>query len=323
MTRLIPIGRMGYARRIGVVSLSLAGVLLVLGCDDSGTKPQPVPVPTSGPAKTAESEPPIPVVNTAALKMSDATPVQPWFAVGRVMMPDGKPISRPGVRIDIEVTGMQDETSRSATDRVEPQPGGLYLKRLKAGSYRPPTGRVEFPFNDKTYRLPLTPARDVGAYQDAREGVSQDFVWRLSGLRQGSTKDLTKPDCWIGGSIYAEYVGFRNDLGRNTHLAAPGTRVVFTLTPRGPLADGTEGQPIVIDRAYDATLTSLDNPVLPDLPLAFWQVSAVEKTPDGHTEKLLFQQVDHKWADQVEGTFEPDLSRAGLKQATIRFARRD
>ena len=305
------------------LALSFASAVLVsiaIGCDDRAPI-NSVPPPV---AATLPAEKPLPTIDQTTLKAEDPTPAHPGFATGRVFGADGKPITLPGVRIEVIQTGLLDDSVNSkVTVPVEARSDGVYIGRLRPGTYQQPTARIEFAFNKNQYRLPLTIRPPEARRQDASEGVAQDFIWKLEGPKPGDKGEKNRPESWIGGSIYPEYRSFRTDLRRVVQSPPPGTKILFTLIPKSPLADGSEGKTRTAIRTYNATNTSLNDGVIVDLPLAFWEVRGEEMFPDGKRSGLLFLQSDGAWGDSVTGTFEADLAQSSLKGVKVLFTRRE
>lgn len=302
----------------GFAALSL--VVCGAGCEDRPRyKPEPATVPATAPA-----EPETPKIDVAKLKPGDPTPAFPGFATGRVVNVEGKPITQDGIRLEVILGGLLDETQGRVTLPVEPGPDGVYIKPLKPGTYLLPTARIEFPFNGKQYRLPLSTHGPALRRQEASEGVVQDFIWKLSGPRPGQKGDKGRPDTWIGGTIYPEYRSYRQDLGRVIKSPPAGTKVEFTLNPKSPLADGSLDKPRVAIRLYNPTQVALHDPAIVDLPLAMWEVRGEEVFPDGTRRPVQFLQSDNRtWGDSVTGTFEADLAESALRPVHITFTRRE
>ena len=312
---------------------AVAAVLLALaaGCDRQTATPIP---PPDRPATAPAAEPPPPKIDPAALKPTDPTPATPGYLVGRVLGADGKSVALPGVRIEVQVGGFLASNLASVTETFEAGPDGVYVKKLRPGTYRQPTARIEFPFRDKTYRLPLVPVRGGqsgsgggsgggGGQQESADGLVQDFAWRLSGPRPGVMFDKQRPDTWIGGAAAIEYHSYREDLRRVIRPAPAGTKLVLTLAPQGPLADGSAGKPIVVTRAYNTTDTAVDDARVVDVPLAYYEINGEEHFPDGRKQPLLLMQPDRRWGDKVAGTFAADLPNAALRPVGIVISRRE
>jgi hypothetical protein len=311
-------GGLGRAVAAAALAACLLPAVSQLGCDDPPRRPPP---PDTRPAEPAEK--PFEPIDFAALAPTDPTPARPGHAVGRILGPDGKPLRAPGVRIEVTVAGVRED-AQTVNLKFEAKPDGTYVRKLDNGTYTSVAARIEFPFDDHTYRLPLVPVNGSDPRQDAAVGVVQDFAWKLTGLRPGARPEAERADPWLGGSIHASYVSVNRAEHRAVRSAPQGSVVRFTLTPTGPLADGRRGDPVLVARRYEASGTGLDRPLLTDLPLAKFALTGVEERPDGSRGPLMFLQSDGQtWAESVEGTFPPDLARAALEPQMIHFTRQD
>jgi hypothetical protein len=116
------------------------------------------------------------------------------------------------------------------------------------------------------------------------------------------------------------YVPYREDLKMSVPRPPEGTRLIFTLTPLTPLADGTPGRTITFERAYSGPL-GLDNPLLTDIPLARYGLTAEEIFPDERKGKVLILGEDEKWGYEAQGTFGSDLASRGTERTVVRFSR--
>lgn len=304
------------ARAAAVLLLAI----LAAGCDDA-----PRPPPADPPASRPTTKPAFVPIDFPALGPSDPTPGRAGYAVGRVLGPGGKPLDRPGVRVEVQIAGVLHATSERTVVRFDAAADGTYVRPLEPGTYSPPTARIEFPFEGSNYRLPLLPVRKPDASStDASDGVVQDFAWRLTGLRPDARADPDSPDPWIGGCVRLDYIGLDVREQRALRPAPAGTRVAFTLTPKSPLADGTAGEPVVAERAYSAGGSGLLQPLITDLPLARWEVKGAEVFPDGRRRALLFFQTDGTWKESVEGPFLADFDRGDvLGLVAIKFTRQE
>jgi hypothetical protein len=285
------------------------------GCDKASSD-APAAAPATRPAATA------PARRSAGKSTTEAR--KPGFATGRVLRQDGNPIAVEGMRVAVTVRGISDRTGQVVSYSPTVAADGTYEVKLEPGTYRPPAGVVEVPFNGRHYRFELDPVQRAAATFDAKAGIHEDFVWHLSGPRggPGGTPDESRAGDWHGGPITMRYDADRPDLGRRLSPPPRGTRAVFTLTPTTALADGREGKPINAEREFDE-LAGLKNPLIPDVPLAMYTVTGVELRPDGQRRPLLFLRPGGAWGDSVEGTFEPNLEPGGLEPVVIAFTRRE
>jgi hypothetical protein len=186
------------------------------------------------------------------------------------------------------------------------------------------TGRlIDFPIEQRGDKIPRPPPLATAPVQEASVGVSQDFVWRLSGLRPGASRDEEKPESWLGGSMSADYISFLPDTGHSVVQPPSGTRVFFVVTPNGPLADGSPGKTVIAERHYEAAGNSVYHPLIHDIPLCRFTVSGFELLPNGKTRPLLFMRRDRKWYDFIQHIFPSDLEKAMLEPQRFPFTRRE
>lgn len=288
---------------------------LGLGCGDPDSRKTSKP-PDEPATRRAETPP-------AGGPVRDKR-TKPGYFVGRVLGADGNAISAPGAKVTVTLVGVGDAARDHVTVLAEVQPDGTFEKKLPAGTYLKCTGTVDVPFDGRPYRFDLHPVTELHGDVRSSEGIVQDFVWKLTGLRPGNTReDQTKGEIWYGGQIKMVYMAYRADLRTGVPQAPPGTRVILTVTPTSPLADGSKGEPIEFERGWDGSI-GLDNAILPNLPLAMVSVRGEEILPDGRRQKLLLLKVQRGrsiWGESVEGTFPPDLDHAKVKGVEILFTR--
>lgn len=307
--------RTAMSRLITFIACSALAALI--GCNDPAVK-----YPSEAPATTQTSEAEMP--RLPSLKPEEPTPAIPGFAVGRVFGFDGKPITLADARIEIIAGGILDDGSNMRVNTpILVGRDGSYMERLKPGAYMQPTGRIEFTFKNRQYRLPLTPRPPEAKRQDSAAGLAQDFIWKLEGPRPGDKGDRNRPETWIGGTINPIYQTYRDDLKRPVKSPPPGSKVVFTLLPKSPLADGSEGKPRTATRHYNPTTTGLTDAPIVDVPLAYWEVRGEEILPDGSKSSLLFTVDGRSWQESVAGSFQADLNESALKPVEIYFTRKD
>jgi hypothetical protein len=315
---------------LALVALSCAAGA-VAGCDErrptgdgeaATTSPygernlDPRPVPLEMPAATRPASWTMPFPPT--------TP-KPGYARGRVVGQNGKPVEVPGVRISIKFYGVSHE---AGTKRIERSydisaADGQYEVKLEPGTYRPIEAIIEVPFSNRYYKFDLHPLQETfGHGTESSEGLVQDFVWKLTGLKPKQPNDPTREASWYGATLQLRYVGYREDLRTSVPGAPQGTKLVFTLKPLTPLADGTPGRTITFERTYSGPL-GLDNPVLTDIPLARYALSAEEHFPgpDRRIGKALILGEDGTWGFEAQGTFGSDLASKATERVVVRFSR--
>ena len=158
-------------------------------------------------------------------------------------------------------------------------------------------------YNGRNYRIDLRPVdgKSVLATQDTTNGVVKDFVWQLGGFRPGS--DERTDDRFYshhGGSVmlYAEGNGaaYHESVERN-YQAKPEPKIPadstieVTLTPDGPLIDGSEGKPVVL-KTKPADVRGYMNRLTRGIPIGRYKATARELTATGETKPLRVVQYD-------------------------------
>lgn len=307
MTRLVSGGLYWSA------SILLIGV--VVGCKDEPAQPAATRPTTNQTVQSPVTAP------------SGDPRARPGHAIGRVLGEDGKPVSIPEARLQVDIVGVSDATNRIVEYHAVVGPDGNYAEKIDKGTYRQVSGRVEFPFSPFGeviyYRMPLHPTTQPAHVDDGAKGIVRDFVWKLSGLKPGQTPDPEYADAWYGAPITLRYRGFRADLGQSVPFPPPNTKVIFTLTPKGPLADGRTIAPITYERIYAAD--GIRPRVLNDLPLAIYEVSGREvlpNTPDNAPPRpILLLGEDGKWSTTFEASFAGDPRTGQFLPVSLVFTR--
>lgn len=105
----------------------------------------------------------------------------------------------------------------------------------------------------------------------------------LNGLNNELDADPTSYQHYAGGAIWANYP--------HAYALPTGAKVVFTLTPEGPLADGSAGKTLTFTRSGSALRNGPDKGrpltatcVLHDIPLGVYKMSAKAVVPGAPAE---------------------------------------
>jgi hypothetical protein len=160
---------------------------------------------------------------------------KPGRLVGNLADAHGRPLSDVTVSID----GFSDKGEPVTRSLFVRGPATRFEMELPDGTYSTPTARVEVDYNERHYVLPLASADDSGEWpqqQDSKRGLVRDFTWRLKGRVPGGNP--VEPSGYWGATVLFDKQG---DLGDLANLK-------ITLTPDGPLIDGTPGQVVEFDR---------------------------------------------------------------------------
>src|SRR5688572_20495967 len=151
---------------------------------------------------------------------------------GKLADQAGKPLSNVSVSVFGYPRGSQETFSKVAD---LPGPAERYSVDVPEGTYEAPRANVSTTYNGRRYVLPLASAdntRDWGEQKESKSGLTRDFVWRISGPRPtGMGEDKAAAGFW-GASI---------NLDKGADVGDFGT-VEVTLTPDGPLIDGSPGR---------------------------------------------------------------------------------
>jgi hypothetical protein len=204
---------------------------------------------------------------------------------GVVRDEQGDPVRNARIRI-AGYTGKPN--GLSSADYIKDQltnASGAYRFDVPAGLYGV-SGEADVAYDNKTYKsLYLHPADGNCEKQMSSGGIVKDFVFRLTGLQ----KCLTNPDPKNAGS----YSGASILLSHQSPKSLPAdAKLTLTLTPTGPLADGSAGKPVTFTRTA-ANLVNFAGPlettnILHDIPLGRYRLSGFATLPNGSRQDLRF-----------------------------------
>lgn len=209
------------------------------------------------------------------------------YIVGRVLGSDGKPIAV-AQDIALNVEGVSEAGERvNFSPAVKPD--GTFRQKLVAGSYRIGRSTVDVKFGDHVFTYDLTPQGELhDKNREANDGITQDFVWNMTGQRTSGTPDPNNHTHWYGMTIGMQFSLYRDDIRQATTAPPAGTTLVFTLKPMTTLVNGQAGQTLTIEREWrPRDITTNDN--LNDLPPATYEITGVATLPDGTTKTILLQ----------------------------------
>ncbi len=313
----------------------------LLGKAASAAAPAPLvqPTSTSAPKTAAPSAAP------AAGQTAQSPAPRPGYVSGVVLDTQGRPLAGARVYLSGTTFTQGQKTSFETVTKAD----GTYSLRVPDGRYSAKASQT-VTFNGATYSFILYPlSGNPKTEVDSSEGGSLDFQWRLSGLSAYSGAGATKPLDFYGASIELSYCGLpaeaycRSSYTDLTPGAAPaGSQISVTLTPTGPLVDGSAGKPVVFQFPVSPLRPDYPGGVgggrlvlgqnweyhskdMNDIPLGTYMLSVTATLPDGRTQPL---KVGLNGSDveygQVPITFTPwdDFNPAsyiggGLKQVRV------
>ncbi len=221
---------------------------------------------TSGAAPTAHTSKPAP---TAATNASTPTP---YTMRGTVKNAAGKPLA--GVEVWADNTLYYNMNALATTDAQ-----GRYsipLPHDQPGTWRA-GGRFKAKFNGEWFELDLN-VDQTAAFPSAA-GAVRNFTLVISGEREGGG--------WYGGMVWPYTSGRGGDFEMD--------QVEFTLTPDGPLIDGSAGKPLK---------RFVTGPAIQDVPIGRYRVTARYVPKGGPAQAMLLLPRDaDDWRSSVTITF--------------------
>lgn len=213
-----------------------------------------------------------------------AAPVKAGTVQGQAVDHKGKPLA--GIHVWIKpglTTGVVD---------VLTGPDGRY--RVDGLPYLPYTAHAWSPVTYKgqtyCYRLAHPSAAEYQPF-NAQSGTTRNFRWQLSGKIPG-VEDY-KGTGFYGGTLALPPAAYREDMGSLDSK----DRLEVTLTPVGPLVDGSPGKKLVLKTNEISQIY--------DVPVGTYAASAVAVTPAGARRPVLLAgEYSGKPAPSVTFTFE-------------------
>lgn len=218
------------------------------------------------PAAPAPAPTPSPVQPVARIQP------RPGYITGTVFDTQGRPLPGAGVLI----TGTTFEQGQRTSFEATTDENGTYAVRVPDGRYEAKAW-TDVTFNGAFFSRLLHPLSGTPSTQvDSTVGGNLDFQWRLTGLTAYSTPPGSSDTDFYGASIDLSYCGLPANAYCSadynsfptTPIAPEGSTVRLTLTPTGPLIDGTQGQVLTFDIPV--------GPQLPDYPYG----TAANRLPD-------------------------------------------
>jgi len=205
----------------------------------------------------------LPLICAACDKFGTSTPPQPGakpgYATGKLGTSAGKPLTD----VTLSLSAFLADNTAYAKEFDIKGPAGEYAIAVPEGMYNTPAARVGVWYADRWYDLPLAATdgtREWPAQRNSKQGLVRDFVFRISGAKPGA--NAMEPDDYWGGTVHFDKGG---DLGEIA-------KIEITLTPDGPLIDGSEGQALVFKR--DLPWRKPQDHLLYDIPLGKYTATA-------------------------------------------------
>jgi hypothetical protein len=199
---------------------------------------------------------------------------RPGYITGRAVFEDGRPIPNFNVSAESGFGGAGKVQATAGTYALQVTNPSIYVVQNILA-------KAVIDYHGQTYVLPLHPIDGLpdGAAAnnfrgDVTKGVVRDFVFRLAGLAPGGQIDPPAPNVTDTDSfsVRTSFEGcpIQIELARESSALANAT-LQITLTPNGPLIDGSAGR--VIQRSV-RNLNPNFFYYLYDIPLGVYTASA-------------------------------------------------
>lgn len=221
----------------------------------------------------------------------DAGPAEPGVIKGTATTMDGRPIKSFGGYI----SGYSSKSGQRVSANIDGT-DGKYSTDVGPGQFAT-RAWTDVEYNGRKYRIDLEPTDGKGGLtkQDTKNGVVKNFVWKLDGFRAGGdprSTDRFYSHC--GGSInlYPEghgleyWSGIKKDYQHKPEAKIPADATVeLTLTPDGPLIDGSKGKPVVLT-LKPSKITGYMDRITRGIPIGRYKATAKAILPDGSSKPL-------------------------------------
>jgi hypothetical protein len=181
---------------------------------------------------------------------------------GKLASSSGKPLSN----VKVAVFGYPHGSHESFSKVLDvPGPADKYSVDVPEGTYDAPRASISVNYNGKSFMLPLAAAdntRDWGDQKESKSGLTRDFVWRISGQRPTGLGESKESAGFWGAAV---------NLDKGADIGDFGT-IDVTLTPDGPLVDGSQGKVVTYKRAVP--WQKHEDHLLTDIPIGRYVATA-------------------------------------------------
>lgn len=206
------------------------------------------------------------------------------YVTGMVTDTKGQPI--PGAEIVIDNTLIYNSNLLTNADA-----NGKYKVKLSGAFTWVATATLNKSYNGKTYKYDLHPEKDEAFTSD---GGVRNFSWKISGNKPGTT------------GYYGAMIQLQSAFGS----AIMAEDIEFTLTPSGPLIDGSTGQTLAPKSGAPRTENYYK---LADIPLGRYSMKAKYS---GQSLKLL-NTITNEKGTEIVINFEPQAPGGYCRNCAI------
>lgn len=221
---------------------------------------------------------------------------KPGHVSGKLSDARGNPLRNVSVRIN----GMPEGSGEPFNKTFHiPGPASEYAFALPPGRYDTPQATITADYNGRTYVLQLAAAdnsRDWPQSRPSKPGLVRDFVWRIEGPRPEGEGDPLRPTGWWGGAILLDKPDTMTEL----------STFEITLTPAGPLIDGSPGKPLLFTRRIPWQRP--EEHYLLNIPVGKYTASATVAYAGGKPKPMKLVCYTAETADSAEPMAAPQLT---------------
>ncbi len=239
---------------------------------------------------------------------------------GTAVDPRGQPL--PGAEIEVSGASLAGERQ---TFRAKSDSQGRYALLVPRGVYNV-YAKHTVGYQGKRWRLRLHPTDENNDMVSAGPTpIVKDFQWRLTGLIPGG--DPTFMESYYGGHIWIRCNSSSDRPVQEFVLRTSPESFVctFTLTPVGPLIDGSAGTVLTMVRTVKALWSTEDNvdlentPNLYDIPIGQYTMTAALAVPgwQANAASVPLNADGEEWQEAVDVSFEPNSVSWGTQQNII------
>ena len=254
---------------------------------------------------------PVLAVGTAFLVSSLVTSAgaqSPNIVEGTVRTANGQPVRGATIRIAGATGAGRGTTIKATTDA-----NGRYSVKVPLGHYDV-DGFADIEFGGQTYREILLDRGNATCERAmSTNGIVRNFTLRLSGAKRCLPgHDPANPNSYNGAYITAMTSDLPDD-----------AVITFTLTPLGPLADGTVGRPLTFTRSGAALRgggrSIAESQFLHDIPLGRYRVAAEVRHANGTREgtTLALNDGGDTSGSTLDITFQANVLGGGIRPVGI------
>ena len=205
---------------------------------------------------------------------------QPGMMTGQVVDTQGKPLA--GVTVEANNTLFDTTPTVTTTTGAD----GRYKVQVPRSSSWRPYAYMSRTYNGRTYKLDLHP--DVADSFPGDTGGVRNFRWKLTGDKPAPLQGK------YGMTLYVQ---------PDPDAPSDIENFKLTLTPLGPLVDGSTGKELKVSTSY------AQQSLVEDIPLGRYKLTASYEPPGKASRPMVVDAVrmgPQQWADSVTVEFEPE-----------------